>query len=194
MHDFVQPGDTVLTAASDYSLLSVYAVRRQDGSLTVLAINKDPVQHLHGTGGGGRLHPGFERHGLFLRDSAGQCRGNKWQSARRKTSQRQTFPAPAQTSITFSRLTRPPCWSLSPAPAKLLAMPIPPAASQFVFQLQGQAGVPYIVQSSTNLTDVDFRQHQHAAGRHDEHHQFSESLHASAILAGHLVALVSLKL
>ena len=42
MQDFFQPGDTVLTAASDYSLLSTYAVRRQDGGLTMLAINKDP--------------------------------------------------------------------------------------------------------------------------------------------------------
>ena len=41
--------------------------------------------------------------------------------------------------------------ALSPAPASLLAIPIPPAASQFVFQLQGQAGVPYVIQCSTNL-------------------------------------------
>jgi alpha-L-arabinofuranosidase len=40
---FAQGGDTVIAAASDDSLLSIYAVRRQDGSLTVLAINKDPL-------------------------------------------------------------------------------------------------------------------------------------------------------
>ena len=43
--------------------------------------------------------------------------------------------------------------ALSPVPAKLAAMPVPPAASQFVFQLQGQAGVPYVIQRSTNLFD-----------------------------------------
>jgi hypothetical protein len=32
-----------------------------------------------------------------------------------------------------------------------MAIPFPPAASQFVFQLQGQAGVPYVIQRSTNL-------------------------------------------
>src|SRR5208283_3750753 len=42
MQDFVQAGDTVITAASDYTLLSTYAVRRQDGSLTILTINKSP--------------------------------------------------------------------------------------------------------------------------------------------------------
>ena len=41
--------------------------------------------------------------------------------------------------------------ALSPAPAKLQVIPIPPAASQFVFQLQGQVGVPYVIQRSTNL-------------------------------------------
>ncbi len=44
----MQPGDTVITAASDYSLLSVYAVRRLDGSLTILAINKSPGDTLTG--------------------------------------------------------------------------------------------------------------------------------------------------
>ena len=48
MTNFVQTGDTVITAASDYSLLSTYAVQRQNGSLTVLTINKDPVNTLTG--------------------------------------------------------------------------------------------------------------------------------------------------
>jgi len=48
MTNFVQAGDTVVAAASDYSLLSTYAVRRQNGSLTILTINKDPVNTLTG--------------------------------------------------------------------------------------------------------------------------------------------------
>jgi hypothetical protein len=48
MTNFVKAGDTVITAASDWPLLSVYAVRRQNGSLTVLTINKDPVNTLTG--------------------------------------------------------------------------------------------------------------------------------------------------
>ena len=48
MQHFVQAGDTVVPAASDYSLLSTYAVQRQDGSLTILTINKDPVNTLTG--------------------------------------------------------------------------------------------------------------------------------------------------
>ena len=72
MHDFFQPGDTVLTATSDYSLLSAYAVRRQDGSLTVLAINKDPSNTYTGQVAVAGFTPGYQRHGLFLRNSAGQ--------------------------------------------------------------------------------------------------------------------------
>jgi hypothetical protein len=41
--------------------------------------------------------------------------------------------------------------SLVPAPAQLLAQPLPPAGNQFVFQLQGQSGIPYVIQNSTNL-------------------------------------------
>jgi len=48
MTNFVQAGDTVITAASDYSLLSTYAARRQNGVLTILTINKDPVNTLTG--------------------------------------------------------------------------------------------------------------------------------------------------
>jgi hypothetical protein len=43
MTNFVRTGGIVFAAASDYSLLPVDAVRRRDGSLTVLAINKDTV-------------------------------------------------------------------------------------------------------------------------------------------------------
>ena len=48
MTNFAQAGDTVVTAASDWPLLSTYAVQRRNGSLTVLTINKDPVNTLTG--------------------------------------------------------------------------------------------------------------------------------------------------
>ncbi len=44
--NFVQTGDTVVSASSSYSTLSTYAVLRQNGSLTVLTINKDPSNTL----------------------------------------------------------------------------------------------------------------------------------------------------
>lgn len=40
---FARGGDTVIKASSNASLLSAYAVKRLDGSLTILAINKSPT-------------------------------------------------------------------------------------------------------------------------------------------------------
>ena len=77
MTNFVQTGDTVITAASDYSLLSTYAVQRQNGSLTVLTINKDPVNTLTGQVVGGGLHPRITGGGLLLWDTPGYCRGRR---------------------------------------------------------------------------------------------------------------------
>ena len=44
---FARGGDLLVPASSDYSLLSPYAARRQDGSLTVLVINKSAVAALN---------------------------------------------------------------------------------------------------------------------------------------------------
>ena len=46
MQYFVRGGDTVLNASSDYLLLSAYAARRTNGSLTLLVINKDVTTNL----------------------------------------------------------------------------------------------------------------------------------------------------
>ena len=43
MQYFARPGSAILNAGSDYLLLSVYAARQTNGTLSVLAINKDPA-------------------------------------------------------------------------------------------------------------------------------------------------------
>jgi PKD repeat protein len=48
MQYFVRPRDTVLTATSDYLLLSTYASYRSDGALNVLVINKDSITNFNG--------------------------------------------------------------------------------------------------------------------------------------------------
>jgi len=42
MQHFVQPGDTILSASSDYPLLSAYAARGASGALTLLARRRYP--------------------------------------------------------------------------------------------------------------------------------------------------------
>ena len=148
MQNFVQPGDAVLTAASDYSLLSTYAVRRLDGSLTVLAINKDPSN----TSTGQVAVAGFTPASGGTAYSYGIPQDNAAQTGIGSPDVAQTNFSGAGTNFSYAF---PPysatVLALSPAPAKLLAIPIPPGASQFVFQLQGQVGVPYVIQRSTNL-------------------------------------------
>jgi alpha-L-arabinofuranosidase len=148
MQNFVQPGDTVLTAASDYSLLSVYAVRRLNGSLTVLAINKDPSN----TSTGQVAVAGFTPASSGTVYSYGIPQDNAAEFGIGSPDIAQTNLSGAGTNFSYAfgpySAT---VLALSPAPATLLAIPTPPAASQFVFQLQGQVGVPYVIQNSTNL-------------------------------------------
>ncbi len=150
MHDFVQAGDTVLTASSDYSMLPVYAVRRQDGSLTVLAINKDPSNTYTGQVAVADFTPAPDgtvySYGI-PQDDAAETNGSAslqdiatTSFSGSGTNFNYVFPPYSATVL-----------ALSPAPATLLSVSTAPAANQFVFQLQGQTGVPYVVQSSTNL-------------------------------------------
>jgi hypothetical protein len=48
MQYFARPGDAVINASSDYLLLSTYATRQTNGTLTVLVVNKDPVANFNG--------------------------------------------------------------------------------------------------------------------------------------------------
>jgi alpha-N-arabinofuranosidase len=148
MQDFVQTGDTVITAASDYSLLSTYAVRRLDGSLTILTINKDPANTLTGQVAVASFTPSSS--GVIY--SYGIPQDNAAETGIGSPDVAQTnFPV-AGTNFSY---VFPPysatVMSLSPAPATLVAMPASPAAGEFVFQLQGQVDVPYVIQYSTNL-------------------------------------------
>jgi hypothetical protein len=43
MNYFMHPGDHVVSASTDYPLLSAYAVRRSDGSVSLLMVNKSPT-------------------------------------------------------------------------------------------------------------------------------------------------------
>ncbi len=148
MQHFVQAGDTVLTATNDYSLLSVSAVRRLDGILTVLAINKDPVNTFTGQVAMVGYVPGPDA-SVY---SYGMPQDNAAETGIGSPDIAQTGFSGAGTN--FDYVFAPysaTVLALSPAPATLLALPKPPGASQFAFQIQGLIGVPYIVQQSSDL-------------------------------------------
>jgi hypothetical protein len=147
MTNFVQAGDTVVGAASDWPLLPVYAVRRQDGSLTVLTINKDPINTLIGQLSVAGFTPGSEvtvySYGIPQDDAAEYGAGSPdiAQSALLISSTNFNYSFPPYSATVM----------VLPPQAHLLPISLNPAASQFVFQIQGQADVSYVLQRSTNL-------------------------------------------
>jgi hypothetical protein len=148
MQLFVKPGDTVLSATGDFALLSRYAVRRSDGSLTILAINKDPANTVTAP----VVVTGFTPFSTGTAYSYGIPQDNAAKTGVGSKDLAETnFPG-AGTNFTY---TFPPYSAtllmLWPAPAQLLPMAASTAAGQLVLQLQGQAGVPYVIQRSTNL-------------------------------------------
>jgi len=150
MQDFVQPGDTVISAGSDYLLLSTYAVRRQDGAVTILTINKDPTNTFTGQ----LALTGFTPASSGTIYSYGMPQDNNAEFGTGSPDVAQTNLTGAGTNFSYAFAPySATVMFLPPGPAKLLASQIPPSASQFVFQLQGQAGVPYVIERSPDLVN-----------------------------------------
>jgi len=149
MQEFVQAGDTVISASSDYSLLSTYAVRRADGSLTILTINKSPSHIATGQ----LAVAGFTPASNGTLYAYGIPQDNAAKTGVGSPDVAQGSLPSVGTNFTYAF---PPysasVMALWPAPPKLLLLSISPAAAQAVFQLEGQSGVPYVLQRSTNLT------------------------------------------
>ncbi|WP_050785785.1 hypothetical protein [Pedosphaera parvula] len=149
MQYFARPGDTVLNAASDYSLLAAYAVRRASGALTLLVINKDPV----GSFPAQIMVNGFNPSSAATITSYGIPQDNAAQSGTVSQDLARTNFSSAGTNFNF---TFPPysltLFTLAPTAPKLIVLPQPAQSGSFVFQLQGQAGVRYSLQYSTDLT------------------------------------------
>jgi hypothetical protein len=149
MQSFIQPGDTVLNATSDYMLLAAYAARRADGSLTLLVINKDSTTNFNAqialTGFAPYATANVAFYGMPQDNAAETGVGSldaAWSSfAGAATNFTWSFPPLSLTLFTF-----PPA-----APRLVLMPPAPRPGGQFIAQLQGQSGT-YILQSSTNLT------------------------------------------
>jgi hypothetical protein len=150
MQSFVHPGDNVLNASSDYIDLSAYATRKADGALALLVINKTPTNILNAQISLTNFAPWtvatIRSYGI-PQDNATQTNGpaiaqdiytNSTPTAASFTN---AFPPYSLTLLTFA----PGASSLSGA------VSIQPGGSQFAFQLQGQANVPYVIQSSTDL-------------------------------------------
>ena len=145
---FVRPGDTVLNATSDYLLLSAYATRKANGSLAFLVINKDVTATFTAQVSLANFTPwstNIVRSFGIQQDEATRTNNPTPGSQDIATNYvsagavfTNSFPPGSITLFTFK-----------PGPAQLAAAQ--PQPGQFVLQLRGQPGTPYIIQNSTNL-------------------------------------------
>jgi hypothetical protein len=145
---FARGGDTLLNVSSDYLWLSAYAARIKNGALTLMVLNKDSVTNLTAQITLTNFFPWstatMRSYGIAQDEAA---RTNAPAAAQdiatntfavAGTNFTATFPPYTMTLFTFA-----------PAAPRLLTLPAP--NGQFSFQLQGQSGVTYQIQTSTNF-------------------------------------------
>jgi hypothetical protein len=148
MQYFVRPGDTVLGATSDYPLLSTYAARKADGALTMLVINKDTTATFNArialTNFLAWTNATLQSYGIPQDQAVENNQSSALQNiattnfAAASTNFTSSFPPLSLNLFTF-------------APAAPVVQSASVTGTEYQFQFQGQTGVPYQIQSSTNL-------------------------------------------
>jgi hypothetical protein len=145
---FVGGGGTVVSALSDLPLVSSYAVRRTNGNLNLMLINKSPTNFYGANIILSNCMPGTTATVYSYsmpQDNAAKAGNNNLCDITTNTCSASTnFNYPlAPYSINVIAFTDESAPSLSVVPQ--------PGAGQFVFQLAGQSGVSYVLQDSTDL-------------------------------------------
>jgi hypothetical protein len=143
---FAKAGDQVISATSDYSLLSVYATRRANGSVSLLIINKSPDNVLNGsinlTGFASATNATNYSYGVPQDNAAESGIGSQDIASTNFTVTGTNFSCSfAAYSVTVM--------SLPPAPPRFTIESFP--GGHFQFQLTGQSNASYVIQGSTNL-------------------------------------------
>jgi hypothetical protein len=149
MPDFIRAGDTVLNASSDYALVSAFAARRTNGSLTLLAVNKDSLSNFTIN----IVLSNYLPAGTAVLSSYGIPQDNAAQTGLGSCDIAQTILSGVSTN--FNYMLAPysvTVFAFVPAAPSLSAWASPSGPGQFILQLAGQPGVPYVLQSSTNLS------------------------------------------
>lgn len=147
---FASGGDTVLKVTNDYLLLGTYAVKRTNGTMALLVINKSSSSNLTAAVNFGGWLPATNAtvysYGIPQDDAARTGLGSPDIATNVITTARINFTntyAPYSASVVV----------LNPAPPPVLAAP-QISNGKFSFQLQGQPGARYVLQSATNLNSV----------------------------------------
>ncbi len=148
LQNFARPGDSVLASSSDNLLLSAYAVRRTNGTLTLLVINKDMTNNLTAQIALTNFVPWFTASLLSYgipQDQAAETNG----PAAAQDLAGGSYPAAAANfSYTFAPLSLT-LFTFAPGAATVAVQAVQPGQVQLL--LQGQSGTPYVIQSSPDL-------------------------------------------
>ncbi len=150
MQWFARPGEKILNATSDYTWLSAYAARRANGAVALLVLNKYNLTNLNAQIALNGFIPtpaATIRSFGIPNDEAARTNGLAAATdittnslANAGTNFSYSFPPYSMTLLT-----------LAPAAPRLTPI-VSGSSGQFVFQLQGQTDVRYVIQSSSNLT------------------------------------------
>ncbi|PWU14993.1 MAG: alpha-L-arabinofuranosidase [Verrucomicrobia bacterium] len=151
MQYFVQPGETILSASSDFVLLHAYAARRASGAVSLLVLNTDTFTNFNAqialTGFVPGTNATVRSYGIPQDEAA---RTNAPLSAQDIATN--TFSGASATfNYTFPPLSLS-LFALAPAAPMLAVVPPTRAGGQFVLQIQGQPNVRYVTQTSSNLS------------------------------------------
>ena len=150
MRSFVAPGEQVVSASSDYPLLSAYAARHTDGSVSLLVLNKDPATNFTAQISVNGFVPdtvGTIRSYGIPQDQAARANGS---ASAQDVSTNVLGGVSGTFTYTFAPLSINLLTLVPDSPQLVLVRPAAPGAG-LTLQLHGQPGVSYIVQSSSDL-------------------------------------------
>ena len=145
---FAKDGDTVVSATSDYELLSTYAVKRTNGTLTLLVINKSSSSNLTAA----INLAGYLPHTNSTVYSYGIPQDTAARTGLGSPDIAQSNLAGVQSSfsVTFAPFSATVIVLSAAPPPSLAVLPVP--SGKFAFQLRGQSNARYVLQYSTDLT------------------------------------------
>ena len=151
MQCFAQPGDKILSGATDYLLLSAYAARRDNGAASLLVLNKDTATSFNAQISVTGFLPGRTATVLSYGIPQDEAARTNAPAAAQDIATNTFTGAGSTFSYSFPALSLT-LFTLAPtAPSLVILPPAPQPGGACVLQLQGQPGARYYVQVSTNL-------------------------------------------
>jgi hypothetical protein len=148
MKSFARPGDNVLAASSDNLLLTDYAVRRTNGALTLLVINKDMTNKLTAQIALTNFVPWSAATLLSYGIPQDQAAETNGAAAAQDLAAGSFSTAAPGFNYTFAPLSLT-LFTFAPGPATIAVQSVKPGQVQL--QLRGQPGTPYVIQTSPDL-------------------------------------------